>query len=129
MYALRQNNSGGSFHGPAAMVLIEANSADNALELAKMHIDFCGDSGRYADYDNCGCCPCCGHRWSEYLDDVSDDYFIGPEFKEYMGTIHLALIKSNGELLIGDTDENFQTIRNFHNAATNEPLKANKALL
>jgi hypothetical protein len=53
-----QNNSGGSFAGPAHLVFVEAQSADEADDIAKDH-------GMY--FDGCSTgndCPCCGDRWS-----------------------------------------------------------------
>lgn len=56
-YTYSQNNSGGFFCDPAKYVIIEANSADEADQIAE-------DNGLYFD----GCmdgrdCSCCGDRW------------------------------------------------------------------
>lgn len=51
-----QNNSGGSFKGPAHTVLVQAPDADRANRIAK-------DNGLYFDGD--GGCSCCGNRWSD----------------------------------------------------------------
>ena len=66
-YTYRQNNSGGSFIGPYA-VIIEAKNTDEAYSLAEsnagVYFDGCSD-GRD--------CSCCGDRWSRAWDhDVSD---------------------------------------------------------
>lgn len=61
-YTYRQNNSGGSYNndlksGIVRYVIIEANSADHADEMAEdigLYFDGCDD-----DRD----CPCCGDRW------------------------------------------------------------------
>jgi hypothetical protein len=63
-YTYRQNNSGGSFIGPLA-VIIEAKNADEADALAehKAGVYFNGcDDGRD--------CSCCGDRWGR----ASDSY-------------------------------------------------------
>ena len=54
-YTYRQNNSGGSFCGPAMYVIIEATSENEANRLAE-------DLGLY--FDGAGDCECCGNRWS-----------------------------------------------------------------
>lgn len=56
-FTFHQNNSGGSFTGPAKFVIIEAENAETANALAEV-------KGLYFD----GCetgedCPCCGDRW------------------------------------------------------------------
>ena len=108
-YELRQNNSGGSFHAPATSLIIEADSVDQANALAERHITLCGDSGTYAEYDTCGCCPCCGHRWNRVSEwdkveklQGGDTYFRNP---------HYALIRADGSLLVGDTPEKDAQLR------------------
>lgn len=59
-FQVRQNNSGGSFHSPAVKVIIEASNLSEVSDKISSHFQLCGDSGRYADYDDCGCCPSCG---------------------------------------------------------------------
>jgi hypothetical protein len=57
-YDYQQNNSGGSFTGPAINVIVEADSVDDANRRAE-------DLGLYwygADHDGPDC-PCCGDRW------------------------------------------------------------------
>lgn len=59
----RQNNSGGSFGGPAINVIVEAPNAEVANALAR-------EAGVYFD----GCetgrdCSCCGDRWCAKWDD------------------------------------------------------------
>ena len=73
-YTFCQNNSFGRFTEPAEVVIIEADSADEANHLAQEYY------GLYFD----GCesgedCPCCGDRW--YPVDESE----GEEFPEYYG--------------------------------------------
>lgn len=56
-YTFLQNNSGGFFKDPAEVVIIEADSADEANKIAEEH-------GIY--FDGCDAeidCPCCGDRW------------------------------------------------------------------
>lgn len=53
-----QNNSGGSFTGPAHHVIVEATSAERADSIAEyngIYFDGC-DTGQD--------CDCCGNRWS-----------------------------------------------------------------
>lgn len=66
-YTYRQNNSGGSFNGPYA-VIIEAKNTDEADALAeskaRVYFDGC-DNGRD--------CSCCGDRWGRASDyDAAD---------------------------------------------------------
>lgn len=56
-YEYIQNNSGGTFAGPAYAVVIEADSPDEANGVALDH-------GLYFDDDYSIDCPCCGSRWS-----------------------------------------------------------------
>ena len=62
-YTFSQNNSGGSFivdDNVGYLVIIEATSVGNAIERAEA-------VGLYFDGD--GDCPCCGNRWSSWMDD------------------------------------------------------------
>ncbi|KPC90777.1 hypothetical protein ADL27_32370 [Streptomyces sp. NRRL F-6602] len=85
-FTFSQNNSGGGFdydesQGISHFVIVEAFSADEAIERAK-------EIGLY--FDGEGDCPCCGNRWSDWLDDEDgtdeptiygspiDDYFSHP---------------------------------------------------
>lgn len=117
-FKIRQNNSGGKFKAPAVHVVIEAANVDDACELANRHFTMCGDSGLYAEFDNCGCCTCCGHRWTrpwsdkpdnatEVLDDVKRNGLT------YMGMTSTALITASGDIIIADTSEKLQTICNY----------------
>lgn len=114
-FTIDQNNSGGSFAEPAALLIVEASEYDEAIRLAGLHIEFCGDSGLYADYDDCGCCPCCGHRW----DKPERDRETGAEIIEcgrladprYMGVASVALIRSDGTIMVSDTPEKFEAIK------------------
>lgn len=54
-YLYRQNNSGGSFGGPAIEVYIEADSPEAADVRAEMETSIYFND----EYD----CPCCGSRW------------------------------------------------------------------
>ena len=55
-YTFRQNNSGGMFGLPAINVLVEADSANEANDIAELH-------GVYFDDDYEVDCECCGQRW------------------------------------------------------------------
>lgn len=52
-----QNNSGGVFTAPAHHLVVEADTADEAVRKAE-------SLGCY--FDGAGDCPCCGDRWSDY---------------------------------------------------------------
>jgi len=63
-YLYRQNNTGGTFTGPAIIYIVEADSAEQANELALQDIYFDGkdldeETGELVDVD----CDCCGYRW------------------------------------------------------------------
>ncbi len=80
-FTFDQNNSGGSFGGPATYVIIEANDADEANYLAERN-------GIYFD----GCvngqdCDCCGDRWSRQWreDGYETPQIYGTEVEEYVG--------------------------------------------
>jgi len=119
----RQNNSGGSFHKPSVNVYIEAASVDDACKMTEPHFSVCGDSGRYADYDDCGCCPCCGHRWSKPWSDGSDtaEEIIKDIDKDgllYMRSVSTSLIKADGSIIIGNTEKKLREIKKYILAAT-----------
>lgn len=67
-YHFHQNNSGGSFDGPAINVIVEAINAAHANTIAEEH-------GLYFDGCDKGIdCGCCGDRWSEqWSDDKGTD--------------------------------------------------------
>ncbi len=69
-YRYRQNNSGGGFEGPAIEVFVEADSEDEADEIAQEH-------GIYFDPLYLIDCECCGNRWSEAWDSYEQ---IPPEY-------------------------------------------------
>jgi len=120
-FTYRQNNSGGSFRGPAVYVHVEADSVDEANRLVSGHISLCGDSGMYAEYDSCGCCPCCGHRWSPLWDDkptpkgaVKDHIWLSSENNlSCMGAVRHALVKSDGSLIVGNSQSAYDEIANY----------------
>lgn len=62
-YTFRQNNSGGVFDGPAIALVIEADSADEANDIAQ------ADHGVYFDDDYSIDCECCGTRWYPVSED------------------------------------------------------------
>jgi hypothetical protein len=55
-YKFSQNNSGGVFLGPAIHVFVEADSPEEANDIAGWH-------GIYFDDDGEIDCDCCGSRW------------------------------------------------------------------
>lgn len=117
-FQFRQNNSGGHFNGPAARVIVEAPDKKSACALTEPHFTLCGTSGAYAEYDSCGCCPCCGHRWSEQCDDEPEaNEKIAKRIKEdgisYMGAVANALVKADGSVVVGNTPENIEAICNY----------------
>lgn len=81
-YTYSQNNSGGRFRGPAMYVIVEADSPEQADDIAT-------DNGLYFN----GCsedidCPCCGDRWytaSEY-DSLDTPEVYGTPVREYAKT-------------------------------------------
>ena len=67
-FDFRQNNSGGSFTGPAVYVVVEAENATDANKRAE-------NVGLYFYGCSTGLdCPCCGDRWySQWYKEVGDD--------------------------------------------------------
>lgn len=115
-FTFKQNNSGGHFHEPAVYLYVEADDKDKAIELVSNHITLCGDSGMYAEYDNCGCCPCCGHRWSDPWEDepqAKGKVFVYNPGMTYMGETAHALVRADGTLVVGDTREAYELIANY----------------
>lgn len=109
-FEIQQNNSGGSFDAPAVHVIIEAPDEETARKRTEPHFTLC-DAG-YAEYDSCGCCPCCGHRWlwpcpEEPTKLVAD---IRQNGLTFMGAVATALIKADGSIVIGDTPERLESI-------------------
>jgi hypothetical protein len=67
-FTYRQNNSGGVFSGPAQYVIIQADSSDQADDIAQ-------DNGLYFNGIASGMdCQCCGDRWNRQydFDDATD---------------------------------------------------------
>ena len=111
-----QNNSGGKWKPPAVNIVVEADTLAEANNLVGHYITLCGDSGTYAEYDTCGCCPCCGHRWTEPCSDEPEsgvDAADGNMVLKSMSYTCTALIKSCGEIIIGDNQENLDAIINI----------------
>jgi hypothetical protein len=66
-YTFSQNNSGGFFKPPAIHVIVEADSAKEANEIAE-------ENGLYFDGVRDGVdCSCCGDRWSDMWGDEKGD--------------------------------------------------------
>ena len=115
LFHFNQNNSGGECHPPAVHVLVEAPTLEDAIKLTRPHFTLCGNTGMYADYDNCGCCPCCGHRWREPFngEPMNEEEIaarFAPEvFKSLRGDIpRLALITPDGGITFNEDE-----IRNY----------------
>ena len=71
-HTLRQNNSGGFFTEPAVIVVVRADSEEEAYAIAERN-------GVY--FDGCSTgkdCECCGDRWYRYTDETETL----PELKE-----------------------------------------------
>ena len=116
-YNFSQNNSGGHFEAPAINVLVEAGSLDVACTRIAPHVTLCGDSGLYADYDVCGCCPCCGHRWTKPWNDEPEirkrlEYLFAQNL-EWLGGINLAVVKADGTLIVADTREKLDELKHY----------------
>jgi len=116
-FEFRQNNSGGTFEPPAVCVLVEAESSEDACRKTNPHFSLCGNSGMYAEYDSCGCCPCCGHRWSEpWVEPQPESELIDSIKKNglsYMGGVSTALIKADGLIIVGDSPERLESILEY----------------
>ena len=116
-FNFRQNNSGGRFEAPAVNVLVEAGSLDAACARIAPHVTLCGDSGLYADYDVCGCCPCCGHRWTKPWNDEPEirerlEYLFA-QYLEWLGGINLAVVKADGTLVVAGTREELDELKRY----------------
>lgn len=77
-YTFRQNNSFGTWKGPAKFVIVEAadvNQASSRAEEVGVYFDGC-DSGMD--------CPCCGDRWSTpYEDGTETPMIYGEPIADY----------------------------------------------
>ena len=76
-YEFRQNNSGGSFSGPAIAVYIEANNSDEADRIAQT-------KGIYFDDDYEIDCDCCGTRWHRSYENSAVLFSEIPEPSDHM---------------------------------------------
>jgi hypothetical protein len=74
LYEFRQNNSGGSFTGPAEIVFVEADSADEANNIALLNGLYFGGVRNGRD------CPCCGDRWYPVCDGDQIDVENFPQY-------------------------------------------------
>ena len=81
-YTFYQNNSGGSFLGPAHYVVIEAPSANSANALAE-------DQGVYFNgCENGNDCPCCGDRWYEASEGFDEPTIYGESIEDALENAH-----------------------------------------
>jgi hypothetical protein len=99
-YNFRQNNSGGYWvdehsKGIGRNVIIEALSEDDAISRAE-------NIGLYFDgrYD----CPCCGNRWSSYIE--------GEEYPEIYG-VKMVPCEEETESFIHHFDGSFSYAKEF----------------
>lgn len=95
-FHFNQNNSGGSFTGPANHVVVEAENAYDANYRAESEVYFDGcDDGLD--------CPCCGDRWSrQWSDETGDDVpmvYGSPVL--FNGENHVLVVYANGEQKFG----------------------------
>lgn len=85
-YTFNQNNSGGRFAGPAKHVIIEADSADEACEIATNHDVYFEGCDKGFD------CPCCGDRWYTPCgdDDCTEEPMIyNDRAEEFFGKMYV----------------------------------------
>ena len=69
-YTYSQNNSGGFFCEPAKYVIVEADSQDEANEIAQEHGVYFNGCATGVD------CSCCGDRWYPCWEDATDEPMI-----------------------------------------------------
>jgi hypothetical protein len=105
-FEFHQNNTGGSFTGPAHYVIVEADSAHEANEIAE-------DLGLYWN----GCdegydCPCCGDRWYPLWDDEE-----GSDEPEVYGETDLQAVAADD--MFADRNECVVLVR-YKNGQTEE---------
>lgn len=75
-YTYTQNNSGGTFIGPAHYVIVEAMSMDDAETIAEkneIYFDGC---------DNGHDCSCCGDRWYRGADENKEPMIYGESLED-----------------------------------------------
>jgi hypothetical protein len=93
-----QNNSGGSFTGPAKHVVVEAENASDANDRAE-------SVGVYFNGCNEGLdCSCCGDRWyRQWLDEAGDDVpmVYGDPVLFNNGENYILVVYANGEQKFG----------------------------
>lgn len=116
LFHFSQNNSGGKFNDPAKNIIVEADNLESAIQ--KLPIDLCSDDGTYAAYDTCGCCPCCGHRWTKPWDEKgsSPKSLIEQIKSDAMWEERVnntLLIKESGESILSNTIENKSAIISY----------------
>lgn len=83
-FCFDQNNSGGSFvidDNVAHTVFVQARNADEAVQKAEK---FC---------DNSDSCPCCGDRWSFWVDD-SDGHDEPQRYGEKLSEMKAGMFRS-----------------------------------
>lgn len=113
-YRIYQNNSGGYLKEPARMILVEAPDWKSMQRSIKEYVTFCGE-----EYDWCGCCSCCGHRWDEpwSRDGYSPESILQELNSPYNNTAEkipsFLLIYADGNDLLGDTPEKVEEIRAY----------------
>ena len=87
-----QNNSGGSYEGPACLVFVEATDAASADAIAQQHGIYFDGCDRGID------CACCGDRW----DHADEAYWT---LRHEMTQTSIYLVPANGHgALVRRTD-------------------------
>ena len=94
-YTFYQNNSGGTFALPAINVSVEADSADEANDIAESH-------GVYFDDDYDIDCECCGQRWYratewDAVDEPAEPTEYEVSYAEEDGVEVIKVIRKNKE--------------------------------
>lgn len=96
LYSFWQNNSGGTFDGPAHIVLVQAKTAEKANERLLKFTD--------AYFDGCSAgidCPCCGDRWTPVYGEPAFESVkeaVG-HYEKFSNADTILLVLKKGELL------------------------------
>lgn len=99
-FTYSQNNSGGVYYGPAQYVIIEADNADNADDIAREHDIYFNGCATGMD------CSCCGDRWSHQWEEGTDSpeiYGKAPDEFDFMwdcpdGVPNYIIIHNDGKV-------------------------------
>lgn len=116
-YTFIQNNSGGSFSGPAHYVIVEADSPDEANSIAQARADIYFD-GCDKGWD----CYCCGDRW--YSMDDWDEADKVPSI--YTEPVNLRTREMKTQSLDGSWIVLYKDGTSVHSIEPKEPKKGKK---